>query len=377
MKKVLATFCAAAAVLAATCIASAETVDFASTTDMPFLAVGNTGNTDDVHGTGYGAVGYAYGIGTYEVTAGQYTEFLNAVAADDTYGLYNERMADPSHIEGDDFPFGGANIQRSGPAGSYSYSVAAAWEDRPVNYVSWGDVARFSNWLTNGMPSGAQDASTTEEGAYSLGGATSSSALKTAIDNRNSPTGSETFYYMPSEDEWYKAAFHKNDGDTGNYYLYPTSSDTTPSYAADGASFTDPDPGNTATYDGDGGVDGIGAPYFRTLIGEHENTLSPYGAFDMAGNIGEWTEGRGFGSFAIVRGGEFAYGDSGLAATYRRIRSLTRESGDIGFRIASTELAGGGGGSGGGGAVPEPSALLLLLLGFGGLCVVRRRRASH
>jgi hypothetical protein len=225
--------------------------------------------------------------------------------------------------------------------------------------------------LTNGMPSGAQDASTTEEGAYSLGGATSSSALKTAIDNRNSPAGSETFYYMPSEDEWYKAAFHKNDGATGNYYLYPTSSDTTPSYIADGSSFTDPDPGNTATYDGDGGVDGIGAPYFRTLIGEHENTLSPYGAFDMAGNIGEWTEGRSFGSFAIVRGGEFAYGDSGIAATYRRIRGLTRESGDIGFRIASTELAGGGGG---GGAVPEPSALLLLLLGFG-LLPRRRRRA--
>ena len=263
MKRVLTTLCAAA-VFALTGSSSAAIVDFTSTTDMPFLAVGNTGNTDDIHGSGYGAVSYAYGIGTYEVTAGQYTEFLNAVAADDTYGLYNERMADPAHIEGDDFPFGGANIQRSGSAGSYSYSVAAAWEDRPVNYVSWGDVARFSNWLTNGMPSGAQDASTTEEGAYSLNGGTTSSALKTAIDNRNSPIGSETFYYMPSEDEWYKAAFHKNDGATGNYYLYPTSSDTTPSYIADGSSFTDPDPGNVATYDGDGGVDGIGAPYFRS-----------------------------------------------------------------------------------------------------------------
>ncbi|MCP4468210.1 MAG: PEP-CTERM sorting domain-containing protein, partial [Halieaceae bacterium] len=84
-----------------------------------------------------------------------------------------------------------------------------------------------------------------------------------------------------------------------------------------------------------------------------------------------WTEGRGFGSFAIVRGGEFAYGDSGLAATYRRIRSLTRESGDIGFRIASSELAAGGGG---GGAVPEPSALLLLLLGLGLLPRRLRRR---
>ena len=30
----------------------------------------------------YGSVGYAYNIGKYEVTAGQYTEFLNAVARD-------------------------------------------------------------------------------------------------------------------------------------------------------------------------------------------------------------------------------------------------------------------------------------------------------
>ena len=84
MKRVLATTCAAAAILAGTCIASAEIVDFSSTTDMPFLAVGNTGNTDDIHGSGYGAVGYAYGIGTSEVPAGQYPELHTADAANDT-----------------------------------------------------------------------------------------------------------------------------------------------------------------------------------------------------------------------------------------------------------------------------------------------------
>jgi len=39
------------------------------------------------------AVGYAYRIGKYEVTVGQYTAFLNAVAATDTFGLYNPNMA--------------------------------------------------------------------------------------------------------------------------------------------------------------------------------------------------------------------------------------------------------------------------------------------
>ena len=34
------------------------------------VPVGNLGNADDTHGDGYGAVDYAYSIGTYEVTAG-------------------------------------------------------------------------------------------------------------------------------------------------------------------------------------------------------------------------------------------------------------------------------------------------------------------
>ena len=59
------------------------------------VPVGNLGNTADMRYNlanrpeGYGAVDYAYRIGTYEVTAGQYCEFLNAVADADAYGLYN------------------------------------------------------------------------------------------------------------------------------------------------------------------------------------------------------------------------------------------------------------------------------------------------
>ena len=53
--------------------------------------VGNPGNPADAR-TGYGAVGYSYRIGKYEVTNSQYAEFLNAVAATDTYNLYSDRM---------------------------------------------------------------------------------------------------------------------------------------------------------------------------------------------------------------------------------------------------------------------------------------------
>ena len=39
-----------------------------------------------------GAVDYNYSIDKYDVTLGQYTQFLNAVAKTDTYGLYNSYM---------------------------------------------------------------------------------------------------------------------------------------------------------------------------------------------------------------------------------------------------------------------------------------------
>jgi len=122
--------------------------------DIETVPVGNPGNTDDTHGDGYGGVDYEYNIGKYEVTAGQYTEFLNAVAATDTYGLYTSSMWSSTE---------GCKIWRTGLAGSYTYGVADNRADRPVNYISWGDAARFCNWLHNGQPTGAQDLTTTED----------------------------------------------------------------------------------------------------------------------------------------------------------------------------------------------------------------------
>ena len=84
---------------------------------------------------------------------------------------------------------------------------------------------------------------------------------------------------IPSEDEWYKAAYYMSDpGAPGSYYDYPTSSDTVP-----GTTMTDPDPGNNATYAGLT----IGALYYRTEAGAHENSDSPYGTFDQGGNVNE------------------------------------------------------------------------------------------
>src|SRR5215468_6803146 len=84
-----------------------------SAVTMAWTPIGNPGNACDPQPQGcFGAVGYSYSIGTYEVTNAQYAEFLNAKAASDPYGLYSEYM---------DSVAGG--ITRSGSSGSYAYAA--------------------------------------------------------------------------------------------------------------------------------------------------------------------------------------------------------------------------------------------------------------
>ena len=84
----------------------------------------------------------------------------------------------------------GCNIKRNGGPGTYFYSVASDWANRPVNWVSWADAARFANWLTNGQGNGG-----TEDGSYALYGATTEAALQGVT--RNTP-GQGARYYIPT-----------------------------------------------------------------------------------------------------------------------------------------------------------------------------------
>ncbi len=311
------------------------------------VPVGNPGNPGELSGAGAGGFGpdaivggvaYTYNMGKYEVTAGQYTAFLNAVAATDTYRLYN------TYMWSDTF---GSKIQRSGTFGSYTYSVAADMANRPVNDVSWGDAARFANWLHNGQPTGAQGLNTTEDGSYFLNGATTNAALQSVTRNPNAT------WAIPTEDEWYKSAYHKNDGVTGNYFKYPTSSDSVPSNVLGNPT----DPGNNATYWKN--IFTIGSPYYRTEVGDHENSDSPYGTFDQGGNVWEWNEAV-LASSRGMRGGSFDYYDYALLAAHRGDSDPTYEFYGLGFRLSE---------------VPEPSSLAMLA--FVGVGVVGRRRGHR
>ncbi len=286
------------------------------------VTVGNPGNADDTHGGGYGGVDYVYSIGTFEVTAGQYAEFLNAVAREDIYALYAEYM------DLDLYPNrSGCNIQRAGTSPNLSYWVAGDWTDRPVNYVSWGDAARFANWLHNGQPSGVQNLTTTEDGSYYLNGATTDGELTVVVRRPNAT------WVIPSEDEWYKAAYHKNDGTTGNYWDCPTSSDSLPSNDLIG-----PDPGNNATFYIHSRDYTIGSPYYRTEVGAHENSGSPYCTFDQGGNVLEWNEAvfncSPHGSCRGLRGAWWGFYGYDLRAVTRVSGSPTYEQSGIGFRVA-------------------------------------------
>jgi formylglycine-generating enzyme required for sulfatase activity len=318
-------------------------------TSLETVTVGNPGNAPDMRWMVYnepplGAVPYVYQIGKFEVTAGQYAEFLNAVAKTDSYGLYNTDMDTAVDRYG-------CNIKRTGSPGTYRYSVASDWANRPVNYLSWGDEARFANWLSNGQPSGAQGLTTTEDGSYYLNGAFTDAELM-AVTRKASAN-----WVIPSEDEWYKAAYHdKSAGLAASYFDYPTGTNSVPSNV-----LTSPDPGNNANFWQGLGLPTIGSPYWRTEAGAFTNSASPYGTFDQGGNVEEWNETAFTGSSRGWRGGSCG-GDSAYLFGGVRSDSVPRiEYGNGGFRVAS---------------VPEPGTTTLAVMG--GVCLLayawRRRK---
>ncbi|MDQ7826332.1 MAG: SUMF1/EgtB/PvdO family nonheme iron enzyme [Candidatus Eremiobacteraeota bacterium] len=260
------------------------------------VQVGDAGNGADF--TGFGAVKYNYSIGRCEVTIGQYTAFLNAVSRTDTYGLYNSTMAGDLNVAG---------ITRSGTPGGYSYAPLNNGGDstnRPVTYLSWFDAARFANWMSNVQPTGAQDRTTTEDGAYNL-----------AVEpQRVESTG------------------------TGGYYDFPTRSDIPPGNVI-GSS---PNQGNYVKSEGKFSVTqqvvASSSQNYLTDVGAYTDSASYYGTFDQLGNVYEWNDLTGESAGARGLRGSCWFGS--LVKAYD-VSKLSRgmvpaayETNSIGFRLA-------------------------------------------
>ena len=304
----------------------------ASAVTIAWTPVGNPGNAaDPATGSLYGAVGYSYNIGTYDVTNSQYVEFLNAKDPNGTspLQLYNGNMSSS--------PYGGINYS-AGNANSSKYSVMSGDGNHPVNFVTFYDTLRFANWLNNG----GQTNSDTESGAYTLQGGTPTPS------NANTITRSATAtVFLPSENEWYKAAYYDprttaqgGPPSDSHYWLYPTSSNTAPT-----SSFPTATP-NSANILPSG-------PVNLTDVGAYTGTTSPYGAYDMGGNVWQLNEALISGSSRGLRGGSFDDYSLILLSSYRNYFAPADENDVlVGFRVASIV------------PIPEPSSLVLATLGF-------------
>jgi fibronectin-binding autotransporter adhesin len=345
-----------AVVLAAAGVARADVFNMpAGQTSVRFATVGDPGNVGDTvmmnngnaindGSSGYGAVSYAYSMGTFDVTAAQYVQFLNAVAWNtDPYGLYNPSMNTAGGItDGNGYPVA-CGIFRSGTAGSYTYRTAttadsingyhfpASAANLPVNWDSWGDAARFVNWLQNGQPGlpgaasyhsltlAVEGTNTTEAGAYTLNGAMTTAALFTVTRNAGAK------YFIPSENEWYKAAYYKGGGTNAGYWYYGTQASTSnpPSSTLS----------TTGTNNANFNSSGSHSPNLWALspVGYYAGSHTAYGTYDQGGDLYNFTDtaitvsssiantlGEGTTTVMGIRGGSFHWNNPGeLAANFR------------------------------------------------------------
>ena len=286
---------------------TATTTDLFAGFTMDFVDIRGGSNADD---TAYGAVAYDYRMSTHEVSG----------AMIDAY-----------------------NANSGGPAITRSLAWTAS---EPAANVSWNEAARFVNWLN--VSSGYSPAYKFDSGSI-LGN--DNIALwvpgDVGYDASNPFRNGRAVYVLPSEDEWYRAAYF--DPAAGVYWDYATGSDSAPTPVSGGTA------AGTAVYDGQPWADITDA-----------GGLSPFGTMGQNGNVEEWIESSFTApndspdELRVYRGGSWWTGDSvNLLSALRSGGSPSVGSNTIGFRVAS---------------VPEPSGMLLILVG--GLCrVLRRSRA--
>ncbi|MEY3895152.1 MAG: hypothetical protein RLZZ214_671, partial [Verrucomicrobiota bacterium] len=270
--------------------------------------------------------------GQYEVTNFEYAVFLNAVDPEglNPAGIYNASMTSDAR--------GGIDLVAAAATGS-KYVAKPLMRFKPVSWISWFDAARFANWMHHGSPvatTTAGSATFRETGAYPLNGATS------GLISRNANAKA----WIPSENEWIKAAYYKGGSLNAGYWSYATryNSNTLPTAI-------------TANASGDGTANGAGHS-INWLNGAVWNGLtgnvttvgtngapSAYGTYDQDGNVDEWTDTSVDTFNKAQRGGGWSSGggmtEQGMywpnpSQTGVRERKKLPPTFEAGFRIALT-----------------------------------------
>ena len=271
--------------------------------DMHWVLVDDPGNPADANGGG--AVMQPYLIGRYEVTNAEYCVFLNGSEAgrSNSFGVADGPSRAATILTPEDCDRGIIRSQEAAGDG-FRYDVAPSMHDKPVVNLCWSDAARYANWLHNGGRAGAD----TESGAYDLAG-----VEREDVHARHALP--EARGWIPTLDEWYKAAFAKRkEGKVVGYWKFPTASDSQPKAIKAhgfGGGAAEQNPDNTANFTKvsrwpKDPPDGIKPAEWKkvgaaTSVGTNGKP-SDFGAYDMAGNVAELVFCEDASSTGIVGG---------------------------------------------------------------------------
>lgn len=287
---------------------------------IEWVTIGHPGNPPDK--SGFGTVNHEFQIMKHEVTCADYVTFLNAMAAkDDPHGLWNPKMdGAPLPAGRDDIRSEQGCLIRTGEKGSYRYSVVTGHEKKPIVHVSFLTAMRFANWMHGGD---------TETGAYTIG-----------KQNGLAPREPTAKVWLPSEDEWHKAAHY--DPEAKRYWLYATRSDTRPNSRQPDA--TDPNAANF--FWSDNVSNGMNKGYafsqsdyykpgsiYLFDVGSYPASRSAYGTLDQSGSVWEWTEGIRWETKRVQRGGAWTDEANALRSTTRCSVPPTVTYKETGFRL--------------------------------------------
>ncbi|MBX3405853.1 MAG: SUMF1/EgtB/PvdO family nonheme iron enzyme [Phycisphaeraceae bacterium] len=353
---------------------------------IDFVRIGAVGNapwmgtnppTQGDDAIGRGSVDYEYFIGRYEVTTSQWVQFFNAAYDRPAGGGGNLPWLTPPTFWGAQ---GTTPINNSNP-NARRWQVPAGNEMRPVGNISWRMAAMYCNFLHNGGagaagPGGVVPRENFLSGAYDVS-TFGPNGMGGFADQATRSPGAR--YFIPTRDEWIKAAHydpHRYGENQGGYWEFSNSTDAWVPGGPPGVHVNlgpggpGPNPNGPlaqANYGWDQFTfPGYGSP-FTVPLGAYPDVQSPWGLLDVAGATTEWTEQIAFGTFegpsARFLEGSYWGGAPGFGIADAVWDSYGQLSPgwtpfDSGFRVASI--------------VPGPTGLVVLASGC--VLVITRRR---